>query len=329
MLAGGARAGSTALPRRWSRNAPLAQAAPALAAEWSPANEAPGPDEVLAGSQRRVAWRCARGHEWRATVASRVYRGSGCPYCSGLLVTPERRLSVTHPELVAEWDADVNADLTPDEVSAGSRAVVGWRCTAGHRWRARVAERTIRGCPRCAAEARIGTPQRRWPSLLEAFPGDPRHVWRARIVSRTRGRPTGCPYCSHRRTLPEESFAALHPDLAAELDPERNVGLDPYALAPGSTRAVWWRCRRDPSHGWRARPLDRVSRRSGCPLCAGRNRPPGPVPETEVLTAGEVAHWLGHSPAYVRHAAAAGRLPALKADRRWHFLREELLALRR
>jgi excisionase family DNA binding protein len=48
-----------------------------------------------------------------------------------------------------------------------------------------------------------------------------------------------------------------------------------------------------------------------------------------VLTADEVADWLGHSPAYVRHEAAAGRLPALKAGRRWRFVRDELLALRR
>ncbi|MBQ04335.1 hypothetical protein CL673_06465 [Candidatus Bathyarchaeota archaeon] len=32
------------------------------------------------GNGRKIWWRCSRGHEWEAAVASRI-RGTGCPDC--------------------------------------------------------------------------------------------------------------------------------------------------------------------------------------------------------------------------------------------------------
>jgi hypothetical protein len=66
--------------RRWGR---LSDTHPGLAAEWH--RERNGPlraAEVSAGSDRRVWWRCAAGHEWRAPVSSRALRGAGCPACA-------------------------------------------------------------------------------------------------------------------------------------------------------------------------------------------------------------------------------------------------------
>ena len=37
---------------------------------------------LKAGSNRKVSWKCAEGHEWEARVSARV-AGNGCPYCSG------------------------------------------------------------------------------------------------------------------------------------------------------------------------------------------------------------------------------------------------------
>ena len=65
------------------------------------------------------------------------------------------------------------------------------------------------------------------------------------------------------------SLAVLRPDLAAELHPTRNGGLDPYALGPYSNGKVWWRGS-DCGHEWRMSPKRR-SRRRGCPIC-GRQR---------------------------------------------------------
>ncbi len=56
-----------------------------IAMEWHPTrNEPLAPDQVTAGSSRRIWWQCsACEHEWRATVANRVSRASRCPACTG------------------------------------------------------------------------------------------------------------------------------------------------------------------------------------------------------------------------------------------------------
>ena len=68
------------------------------------------------------------------------------------------------------------------------------------------------------------------------------------------------------RRLPRwRSLAVNHPELLTELDPSRSGDLDPYAVAAGSQRALWWRCER--GHQWRASVNNRANG-SGCPTCA-------------------------------------------------------------
>jgi transposase-like protein len=43
--------------------------------------------------------------------------------------------------------------------------------------------------------------------------------------------------------------------------------LDPYALAPGSGRRVWWRCE-SCGHEWQAQIQSRAKQGTGCPQCA-------------------------------------------------------------
>jgi len=56
-----------------------------------------------------------------------------------------------YPDLLAEWAWDVNGDLDPARLAAGSHEAVVWRCLLepAHVWEARVADRTTRGsaCP--------------------------------------------------------------------------------------------------------------------------------------------------------------------------------------
>ena len=58
---------------------------PMVAAQWHPTLNAPlEPDMVLPGSAKRVWWRCADGHEWKAVIYSRTgEQKCGCPYCGG------------------------------------------------------------------------------------------------------------------------------------------------------------------------------------------------------------------------------------------------------
>ena len=64
---------------------------PELAAQWHPAlNGALTPEQVTAGSHKKVWWECPSGHIWKAVVYSRAGpRRSGCPVCAGK-VRPDR-----------------------------------------------------------------------------------------------------------------------------------------------------------------------------------------------------------------------------------------------
>lgn len=137
----------------------LATCAPQLAAEWDGArNGALTPQSTTAGSNRAVWWRCERGHSYRAVIASRTQRGSGCPYCAGMKVLAGfNDLAALHPRVAAEWHPTLNAPLTPQEVTAGSARRVWWQCPFGHVWRAVIYSRTggrQSGCPVCAGHTR-------------------------------------------------------------------------------------------------------------------------------------------------------------------------------
>ena len=111
----------------------LATTHPSLAAE-IPEGDA---TTVSSGSDKKLLWRCEQGHEWNATVSSRV-GGNGCPYCSGRYpITGFNDLATTHPELAAQADG-----WDPTKVSAGSPKIMKWQCELSHTFTARIAHRS-------------------------------------------------------------------------------------------------------------------------------------------------------------------------------------------
>jgi len=95
-------------------------------------------------------------------------------------------------------------------------------------------------------------------------PINSKHVWQQAVTSRTRQK-YGCPYCSGRRTLKEDSFGFLYPSLAKELHPTKNPNFDPFKFRPHSNKLVWWRCEK--GHEWQQVVHNRVRRKSGCKQC--------------------------------------------------------------
>lgn len=60
----------------------LATTHPEIAAEWDcERNGELRPTDVVAGSSKRVWWRCPEGHEWQAVIYRRKAGGGSCPVC--------------------------------------------------------------------------------------------------------------------------------------------------------------------------------------------------------------------------------------------------------
>lgn len=132
----------------------LASQHPQIASEWSERNYPLKPDMVTVFANRKVWWRCSKGHEWNTLISTRS-GGSGCPYCSGqLLLKGFNDFATTHPQLAQEW-SDRNLPLTPDMINEKSRRNVWWKCReCGYEWQSVVYAR-VKGtvCPVCADRA--------------------------------------------------------------------------------------------------------------------------------------------------------------------------------
>lgn len=132
----------------------LAAVRPQIAAEWHPEkNGTLMPENVTAGSNKSVWWKCAKGHEWKARICSRSGKNSGCPVCMNRQVLVGfNDLQTTHPRLARQWQSELNGTLTPDMFTYGSSHSVWWQCENGHIWKAPISRRTGAqgsGCPFC------------------------------------------------------------------------------------------------------------------------------------------------------------------------------------
>ena len=126
----------------------LATLHPKLAEEWNYEANAPlSPQDVTAMSNKKVWWKCERGHSWQALVSNRS-KGAECPYCTGRLpVVGETDLATLNPKLAEEWDYETNAPLTPQDVLPGTEKQVGWICNkCGNRWKAKIYSRSAGNC---------------------------------------------------------------------------------------------------------------------------------------------------------------------------------------
>lgn len=273
---------------------------PEVAAEWD--DEANGdltPQDVTAHSNKKVYWKCAKGHSWPAAIYCRT-NGTQCPFCSGRKAWPgETDLATLYPEIAAEWNYEANGGLTPQNVTAHSGKKVHWRCLKkGHEWEETVSQRVNGcGCPFCSGH-RVAVGETDLATLYPEIAAEwdyeangeltPQsvtahsakmvywrcskgHSWPAVVYSRTRG--YNCPFCSGQKALiGETDLATLYPEIAAEWDYEANGDETPQNVTAHSGKKFYWKCAK--GHSWQAAVFTRT-RGSQCPVCLGRRLLPG------------------------------------------------------
>ena len=218
------------------------------------------------------------------------------------VTTPKRRgrppaatLAQGHPTIAAQL---VDQTLAT-QLSQGSAQSVEWQCDLGHRWFAKVYNRTNAknrtGCPVCIGKTVLAGyndvatthpdvaalfADQALTTTVTAFSNkkvhmrcavDASHEWDS-PPSRIAAGQGGCPSCSGRRSIVgANDLATTHPAIAAQLV-DLNLGT---RLKAGSSTAVEWRCPVNPSHTWLSNPYARVHQNAGCPVCSGRVRDVG------------------------------------------------------
>ena len=132
----------------------LASVHPELIPEWSEKNLPLTPDKITFGSNKRVWWKGACGHEWETSVKARS-KGEKCPICSGARVIEGiNDLATLKPLLAQEWSK--KNKLKPTEVSVASHKKIIWKCKHGHEWEASVKSRTVNGTGWCDIDLEEG-----------------------------------------------------------------------------------------------------------------------------------------------------------------------------
>lgn len=268
----------------------LATKYPEIASEWSPKNLPLKPTMVSAGSHKKVIWVDKLGHEWAASVKSRV-QGSGCPYCShNTVLAGFNDLASRFPEIAAEW-SDRNLPLTPDKVTAFKNMKVWWKCSLGHEWYTLISTRSGGSqCPYCSGikllkgfnDLATKRPElaKEWSERNLPLTADMvnekstknvwwkcrtcGYEWKAVVKSRVKG--VMCPVCADRAVLKGyNDLVTTDPELLNEWDYEKNGELLPTNISRNSMRIVWWKCAN--GHSWRAKITDRTIEEKRCRIC--------------------------------------------------------------
>lgn len=154
------------------KNKSLSNLFPEIAAEWNDVkNGTLKPDMFKPHSNKKVWWKCSKGHEWESRISDRV-KGRGCPICSNKKAfSGFNTLEITDPDLIKEWDFSKNT-LQPEKVFRGSHTKVFWKCSVcSFEWQATIASRACgkRGCPKCG---RIKVHKAQQKAVLNIDTGD-------------------------------------------------------------------------------------------------------------------------------------------------------------
>lgn len=211
-----------------------------LRQEWDCERNTLDINSVTHGSNKKVWWKCQKGHTWEASVKSRT-AGRGCPYCAGKKVMEGvNDLATIYPEIAKEWDYGRNTQITPKDVLPRSHKKVWWIIDGKSKIEA-IANRTINY-----------------------------EIKKAEKNVETIG---GC------KKVEEgvNDLATLYPDLASEWHSEKNGNLTPFDVLPTSSKKVWWKLNhKDDESGkeftfeWEAAINSRTLKGAKCPYLAGK-----------------------------------------------------------
>jgi len=166
------------------------------------------------------------------TSWSYMQAGTGCSYCAHVVsphhsnVLKEKSFGFLYPEIALDWDYEKN-DKTPFDCYPKSNLSYYWKCHI------------------CGYE------------------------WTSKLYNRTKKKKSSinCPNCFISNQLKESGILGeLYPELMKEWDFEKNIGIDPYRLTPGSNRRAFWICSKC-GNRWNSVIETRTMGR-GCSHCA-------------------------------------------------------------
>lgn len=205
-------------------------------------------NEVAKGSHKKFKWKCSKGHEWLVKINARTSYKTGCPYCSGNLVSNENSLRAWcsnngefGEQLMNEWTGicEDGKHYNINQISFGSNKKFKWICFKGHEWYAQVNSRTRdkSGCLYCY------------------------NVNRSEIISKAKLFEENSlkSWCLNNGSFGQQLIKEWTG--ACEDDTHYSIG----QVAKASQKRFKWKCSK--GHEWFAIIANRTFNKTGCPYC--------------------------------------------------------------
>ena len=281
----------------------LATTHPELAKEWHPAkNGTLTPQQVLAGSAKKIWWICPQGHEYQASLLHRGH-GTNCPVCNSGRQTSFAEQAFFYyikqifPDAASRVTGIIGRRMELDIYIPSQKIAIEYDGEFWHKTDDLERENfkyqeclrlgiTLHRVKEGDLSSANGTADVAWHMdnlgnkdqlsmmirhLLDKI--DPRsNMWTRKNI-----------FCFHSpvdvdvkrdefkirqymQKLKKDSLADLHPELLSEWDYEKNHGLTPQMFKSGSSQKVWWKCSVC-GHGWQTDIYHRAKDHTGCPVC--------------------------------------------------------------
>lgn len=238
----------------------LVTVCPSIASEWDYEKNDTSPNKVKYSSGKPAWWICSCGYRWKTRISHRTSAGSGCPKCNPGRIQIKECISDNEFMLSMFLSSSDGRDC--NEISVLSPDPVSWRCECGYAWKC--APRHFKGCPLCLGKV---TPEGNKTYILTRSVADipimnsmfdkennimsPHHVpysssrkahwicpsghiWHSYVYqvygSVSKGF-TGCPYCSHSVSSPEDSiFDFLSSIVYCDIERNSRHVIPPYEV---------------------------------------------------------------------------------------------------
>ena len=256
---------------------------PSLAKEWNyEKNDGLTPIDVKPNSDKKVWWKCNKGHEWQATIKHRS-NGQNCPICNS-----ERHTSLPEYALVyylKKYGVEVLQSYKEqgyelDVYIPAKRIAIEYD---GSYWHRNKTEMDLEKNSKCKKDEiklyriREGLPSLNDTSIDHLIQDNKKDLSKAlkeilREIIQTNvdidlDRDAIAIDNLREYTEKESSLLFSNPTLAEEWNYEKNGNPTPQHFTANSGKKVWWKCQK--GHEWKSIIYHR-NKGIGCPYCAGR-----------------------------------------------------------
>ena len=259
---------------------------PNLLKEWDYEKNRIQPDEIIAGSTRKVWWKCENGHEWYASIVSRA-KNHFCPVCNASKQTSISEKAIVYYLYKCNVNLEENYKIGKKEIDIfipNKKVGIEYDGQYFHRSISKDIEKN-KLCKRKGIELiRVREPElpllnsSSHDILIKELTSDHSYmndvikelfrILNIRYIDIDVERDMTEIYQLFQKGIRKNSIAEDYPELLKEWDYKKNGSLNPSSVSKGNHIRAWWKCSKC-GFEWNAMIYSRCAG-SGCPNCANR-----------------------------------------------------------